>query len=317
MYPNTIEKMRYALLIGANYYSDPSVQLNGCIDDINNMKALLVNHFGYDPANITMLHDDVNDPNVLPTKANMLLQLNNLMTASNSAEEIWIHYSGHGSQISKVIGTQAVGVDNCIVPIDYQTQGFIIDDDLFRIFSKAKCPTIILMDSCHSGTVCELPYTVEYLYGNVFKQTRTNRINMDNKNIYMLSGCKDWQTSADIQDTTDNEFEGAFTDSVIKSLQASNYNIDIKTLLKNVCNWLSSKQYTQQPIMSSSNPSPTWQFSIYVPPVITNPAQTIKLNFTSTVPSLQVKNSMKYSVVGVSIPTTAETNALLKRFHLF
>lgn len=323
---------KYALLMGANYYSIPSVQLNGCIDDINNMRTLLINNFGYSPNNIFMLHDDTNDKSLLPTRENMINKLNNIVQLSNNASEIWIHYSGHGSQISKIIGNNVVGVDNVIVPIDYEANGFIIDDELFRIFSKSKCPTIILMDSCHSGTVCDLPYTTEYLYGNVFKQTRTNRVNIDNKNVFMMSGCKDWQTSEDIQDS--GQFEGAFTDAFITSMTTNKFNVNIKKLYQDVCLWMTTKQYTQKPLLSSSSPSLAYQFSNNNNTMEgKTSSQAIKTQFATVLPSFQVPTTLnlntKMSIQSSStrpatqlltvLPSSAQvqSNTIKKRFHLW
>lgn len=95
--------MKYALLIGANYSRDPLINLKGCIDDITNMKDMLIGHYGYDISNIVMLRDDVDTEDMLPTKTNMINRMNEIVSKSKYAEEIWIHYSGHGSLLSQFV----------------------------------------------------------------------------------------------------------------------------------------------------------------------------------------------------------------------
>lgn len=47
------------------------------------------------------------------------------------------------------------------MPIDYDTAGVILDDDLYDIFVKGLKPgvhVVALFDCCHSGTLLDLPY---------------------------------------------------------------------------------------------------------------------------------------------------------------
>ena len=178
---------KYALLVGCNYLNVKGCTLNGCIDDIVNMSAAL-QRMGYLQENIVMLRDDKKEPKLLPTRANILQQLQSLVEKSANAEEIWFHYSGHGSQVVDRNRDEASGMDSCICPLDFMDKGFIIDDDLFKIFSGSKCPTMILSDSCHSGTVCDLPYSIEYVRGNTYRYTRNNTATIANPKVVMISG---------------------------------------------------------------------------------------------------------------------------------
>ena len=170
--------MKKALLIGINYYSLPDIKLNGCIYDIINMRNMLIDAYDYSNNNIIMLRDDVSNSSAQPTKANIMNALNSLIAQSSSLEEIWIHYSGHGSQLPDFNKDEAIGYDSILVPIDYTTKGFIVDDDLLSIIKNSKCRTIILSDSCHSGTVFDLPYSYEFQSGNTFSRTLNNKINI-------------------------------------------------------------------------------------------------------------------------------------------
>ena len=60
--------MKKALLIGINYVGTEN-ELNGCINDVKNMKTMLIDKLGYKSQNITMLTDETTKK---PTKSNIL-----------------------------------------------------------------------------------------------------------------------------------------------------------------------------------------------------------------------------------------------------
>lgn len=62
---------RKALLIGINYFGQRG-QLRGCINDVRNMTAYLVEHFGYKREDMVILTDDQQNPMSQPTKHNIL-----------------------------------------------------------------------------------------------------------------------------------------------------------------------------------------------------------------------------------------------------
>jgi len=243
-----------ALLIGCNYTTIPSIALRGCINDIVNVKYILVDAYNYYLENIVMLRDDI--ATSLPTRANIIKELTSIVANSLSCSEIWIHYSGHGTQISQKIGGLAV-LNDCIVPLDYATKGFIMKDDIFAIIKNTKCPTYIMFDSCHSGTISDLEYSILYQTPTTFTRIQNNQVLLANPNIVSISACKDSQTSAEIYDKMDAESEGAFTDCLANCLRASHHNISVLNLYQNVCISLAQRGFTQVPVLSSSIPIPT------------------------------------------------------------
>ena len=186
--------VKRALLIGSNYTATPQATLYGCINDIVNVRNVLVDAYGYLPANIVMLRDD--DKNRLPTKINIMNNLTQIIKSSSPSDEIWIHYSGHGTQLRDANGDEAEGLDEAIVPCDFYTAGMISDDEIFNVISKATCRLLIFFDSCHSGTAVDLQYVANYNNGIIAKSVN-GRKNIANPNIVMISGCRDAQTSAD------------------------------------------------------------------------------------------------------------------------
>ena len=262
-----------ALLIGCNYAQVTGCTLQGCINDVVNMKTMLTTRMGYDASNVVVLRDDdASSPASTPTRANILKALNALVSASSGCSEIWIHYSGHGSKVRDTNRDERSGYDSVICPTDFQQSGFITDDVLLTYVAKVKCPCVILMDSCFSGTVCDLPWSHEYISGATFRRTKNNTAAISNSNIFMMSGSKDTQTSADIYESTGNgangasEFEGAFTDAFLKCLAANGYKASIGRMMQSVCLWLSSRGYSQTPIFSSSSPTPAYTLGQVIKP---------------------------------------------------
>lgn len=247
-----------ALLIGCNYASIPSATLQGCINDVVNVRNTLIDAYGYNDANIVMLRDD--DKSRLPTKAIILSSMISLISASTAEDTLWIHYSGHGTQIRNTTGDETDGLDECIVPLDFAKAGVIDDNTLFKIIGAAKCQLILCFDSCHSGTVCDLQYSTNYVNGSLVKSSNNSK-QISNPNIIMLSGCRDAQTSADAYSAFSRQGVGAFTLTLLETLRGSGHNIDIIQLYQLTCLNLQRSGFPQIPILSSSSPLPNYKFA--------------------------------------------------------
>jgi hypothetical protein len=251
--------MKKALLVGINYKSIQGASLNGCINDIVNMSEVLIDTYDYDTKNITQLRDDVNDPTFMPTRANILTCLSSLVAQSAYLSELWFHYSGHGSQIRDMNGDETDGLDEVLVPVDFQKSGFIVDDEIFSIVKNSKCKTILIFDSCHSGSVCDLQWNYQYTNGSILKTMTTNKM-ITNPNIFCFSGCKDPETSADAYSAEKKMGVGAFTDTFIRCLRANHMNVDILKLYSDISVAIKQSGFTQTPSFSCSSPSPMYKF---------------------------------------------------------
>ena len=247
-----------ALLIGSNYTATPAVQLNGCINDIVNVRNTLIDAYGYQDSNILVLRDD--DNRRLPTKANIMRLLSQLVAISNQSDMLWVHYSGHGTQIRDRNGDEADGMDECIVPCNYNVAGVITDDEIYAVLNNAKCQMMICFDSCNSGTGCDLQYLTNYNNGSLVKSVNSAR-SVANPNLIMMSGCRDPQTSADAYDTISKRGVGAFTQTLLETLRANDHNMDILPLYSKVCANLKSYGFTQIPVLSSSAFVPVFKFA--------------------------------------------------------
>jgi hypothetical protein len=121
---------------------------------------------------------------------------------------------------------------------------------------------IICLDSCNSGTGCDLQYSINYNNGILSKIVNNNNIRaISNPNIIMLSGCRDPQTSADAYDNVSKRGVGAFTQTLLETLRANDHNIALLPLYSKLCANLKMYGFTQIPVLSSSVSSPSFQFT--------------------------------------------------------
>lgn len=236
---------KYAVLVAINYTGYEG-ELNGCINDANHLKTFLMERCGYLPENILMLADD--NINEKPTKQNILNSFDTLVSKATNEQynELWFSYSGHGSYITDLNGDENDKCDEVLCPLDYSTAG-MIDDDCIYTNLVVKLPSsatlFMLSDSCHSGTVFDLPY----LY-------TTSLINNNNKNTHVanimsISGCRDDQTSADAYIA--GRYEGAMTWSFLNTLSNTGYNVKLRDLVEKMRTLLLNN-YTQIPQLALS-----------------------------------------------------------------
>jgi hypothetical protein len=240
--------MKYALLIGINYSSHSTGQLNGCINDVINIRQMLIRNFGYRNRDIKMLTDDTYHK---PTTQNILHEISILIQKSKQCSDIFFHYSGHGSYIIDQNNDESDKRDECLIPLDYEKNGSITDDMIYNLFIKnlsPNCHATILIDACHSGSCFDLSCMYNQDINNWEK---INDNNIENKNIIMISGCKDEETSSDAY--LQGAYNGALTNGITNTLTKYNYKISWKQLIDELNEFLKSNKFLQKPQLSSSN----------------------------------------------------------------
>lgn len=149
-----------ALLVGINYIGT-SNELRGCINDVKNMSAFLNRTYGYSYDDMVILTDDQNLRARLPTRENIFRAMQWLVKDARPNDSLVFHYSGHGGQTEDLDGDEDNGYDEVIYPLDFKTNGHIVDDDMHNIMVRSLpqgCRLTALFDSCHSGTALDLPY---------------------------------------------------------------------------------------------------------------------------------------------------------------
>ena len=134
---------RKALCMGIDAYPAPNT-LTGCVNDARDWADLLKSlGFG-----VTALL------NQQATREAMLDGIRQLISGAQPGDVIVIQYAGHGTQVRDADGGKADGMDEAIVPIDYATGRFLIDDDIRQVMAAIPDGVSVtcFMDCCHSGT---------------------------------------------------------------------------------------------------------------------------------------------------------------------
>ncbi|CAM0883228.1 unnamed protein product [Alopecurus aequalis] len=159
---------KLALLVGINY-PGTKAELKGCINDVDRMHRCLVDRFGFDEDDISVLVDrDSSGPQ--PTGANIRHALARLVGDARPGDFLFFHYSGHGTRLPAETGdNDDTGYDECIVPSD---MNLITDQDFRDLVQKVPhgCIFTIVSDSCHSGGLLD---KAKEQIGNSTKQNQT------------------------------------------------------------------------------------------------------------------------------------------------
>ncbi|XP_068641153.1 metacaspase-1-like [Aristolochia californica] len=149
-----------AVLCGVSYKFTRN-ELKDSADGVNCMRVLLRNKFGFPDDCILVLSEDEKNPDRTPTKQNIRNAMRWLVLGCLPGDSLVFHFLGHGSQQIDCSGDEADGYDEALCPMDYETQGNIIDDEINETIVRplprgAKLHAII--DASHSGTALDLPF---------------------------------------------------------------------------------------------------------------------------------------------------------------
>jgi len=228
-----------ALLIGINY-TGTSNQLQGCINDTNSIKDLIVKK-GF--SNVNILTDLTTKK---ATKLNILEEFKNLLQNSQKGDFLLFFYSGHGSYTIDKNGDEKDRRDEMIIPCDLKG---IVDDELKNVINTYLKPDVTLFamfDSCFSGSVLDLKY--QYMDSLNYEKYTENKNDLESQgNVFMISGSTDRQTSADAQ--FNNTPNGAMTWSLLEALKQKP-NCSWRELVMTMRDLLKKSNFTQIPQIS-------------------------------------------------------------------
>lgn len=275
-----------AVLVGINYITNPQNSLRGCWNDVYNMREFLLKK-GFAINDINILTDEPKNKGLpqYPTKSNIINAINIAIAKCENGDELYFHYSGHGGQYTDFNNDEPDGLDECIYDCNLK---LLIDDD-FKIFLIDSLPIGVklraIFDSCHSGSCLDLPYMYNPITGTNVPQSKkstlkkigkafgsiktifsSNKTDDDEKaiikDIIMISGCKDNQTSADA--FIDNKSQGALTSNILKlTLKESVYRIKWKDFILMLDQQIKINGYNQIPMLSYYDANaPSYKFDL-------------------------------------------------------
>ncbi|OQX19019.1 MAG: hypothetical protein BWK76_05885 [Desulfobulbaceae bacterium A2] len=251
-----------ALLVGINKYLLPDADLAGCVNDVTNVRDVLLKYFAFTAKSVRVVTDG------RATRSRILDSLEWLVRNASAGDRLLFHFSGHGSQVADVDGDEVKDhQDEILCPHDMDWDGcYISDDDMAGILDKV--PTgvnlEVLLDSCHSGTgtremhglsllpeemrirqrFLAPPVDVACRMDEDMETVRLLRVNNPMKHV-LFTGCRDNQTSADAW--IGGTYNGAFTYYFCKHIRDANGDISRGELIKRVRASLKFNGYSQVP----------------------------------------------------------------------
>lgn len=258
-----------ALLCGINRYHMPGADLRGCVNDVVNMTDVLVELYGFEVGDISVVTD------LDATKANIEAGLEHLVSRATAGDVLYFHFSGHGSNVPDQDGDEADNRDEIYCPSDLDWRNPMRDDWIRELLDTVAdgVNVTFVTDCCHSGSITRaiappdvvqmnryLPcprdiFAVESnreLAGEVRSLRRTRgraAATVDVKDVdiseILITGCRADQTSADAY--LDGEYQGALTHSLVATIRAAAGQLTYRELHSGAVKRLSDTGFDQVP----------------------------------------------------------------------
>ncbi|KAE9599337.1 putative Caspase-like domain-containing protein [Lupinus albus] len=195
-----------AVLCGVTY-GKRKFRLKGTVNDVIDMKELLVKNFKFPMDCIRLLTEEENNPDLIPTRRNIMESLKWLVKDCKSGDSLVFYFSGHGLQQPEFHKHDEIdGFDETICPVDFMKEGVITDNELNSTIVSPLVKGVTLhaiIDACHSGTTLDLVYVWKQKNGiwnwEDDKPGGENPINKHTSGglAICLSACEDSQMAAD------------------------------------------------------------------------------------------------------------------------
>ncbi|XP_058006626.1 metacaspase-1-like [Hevea brasiliensis] len=152
-----------ALLVGVTY-KNSKYKLKRTVNDVKNMRNLLINSFGFNPQNIIVLTEDEKEPGLTPTKKNIKIYLKWLVHDCQAGDSLVFYFSGLGLRRPDLNLEEWDGFEETICPVDFIKEGLILANDINNtiVWPLPKGVTLhAIADACHSGTILDLVYVYD------------------------------------------------------------------------------------------------------------------------------------------------------------
>ena len=236
----------FALVVGINHYRSSVVSdLGGCANDARAIYGFLTQRLGVPTENIRLLTSTGAEPDEkLPSRQNIVDGWRWLIEQVNSGDQIFFHYSGHGSQAISVDPSEPDGYDETLVPCDSRTTDEngkpiydILDKELAALIAAAEergALVTVVLDCCHagSGTRALVPVrrtaadrrgrpadtVLPEINGTkpVASRHWSGKLGSDH---VLLAGCRDEEMSHEYRSPTNGAWYGAMSFFLLQKLQ--------------------------------------------------------------------------------------------------
>lgn len=265
--------MDKALLIGINKY--PGCPLFGCCNDVDSVRQLLIDFFGFKPENIIVLKDGD------ATTSHIMMQIGAwVVQGTQAGDRVLLHYSGHGVQVPTGDPGEPDGLSEAICPVDFDwsAEHMITDKQFVATFSRM-APGVMfnwISDSCHSGDLDRemippkgmmasiwglvtraksAPRRIPRLYpgsphGGMVKVAQSRGMTPRGMvggilDVGFVSGCMSTQTSADTR--ADGMACGALTHYLVKAIRSMPKDTPLCKIVASASQAMAAAGYAQRP----------------------------------------------------------------------
>lgn len=233
-----------ALCVGINEFQNlpQSSWLNGCVNDAEEFRDLLLRNYGYAESDVQLL------ANAEATREEVFGRLEEAMAKIRTGElgQFVFTFSSHGTQVPDTNDDEDDQADEAFVTYDMAQRGdqwdpgtLIVDDELHAMFDELPATALVdvVLDTCHSGsglrafdllpgrrprfvpppTPAGLDAAAEATRRGIhdfFRGTRAER------RPVLFAACRPDQTAADAH--INGQYNGAFTRYLIDGLRTGN-----------------------------------------------------------------------------------------------
>jgi len=262
-------QMTFVLQVGIDAYQYVNT-LDGCVQDVQDMKQVLIQKFNLAPQNIlTLTNRQATHKGIIDAFRTHLIA--NAKRHPNAV--VIFQYSGHGSQVDDTNGDESDGLDETIVSVDSrdpQNKNFDITDDelgdLFAELSQYTSNITFILDSCHSGSASRGTNKVRRVAKDTRPQpsqpslsaTRSGTRTRDaettdilpwNERYVTISGSSSDELSNEMSTSsgTHRKVNGALSFYLIRALQQAKPDTTYRELMADVSNAVSLQYPSQHP----------------------------------------------------------------------
>ena len=236
----------FALVVGINHYRSTVISdLGGCANDARAIYGFLTQRLGVPTENIRLLTSTGAEPDEkLPSRQNIIDGWRWLIEQARVGDQLFFHYSGHGSQAISADPNEPDGYDETLVPSDSRTTDEggkpvydILDKELAALIAAAEARgawVTVVLDCCHAGSGTRALVPVRRTAadrrarpaGTVLPEAAgartvasrhwSGKLGSDH---VLLAGCRDEEMSHEYRSQTNGAWYGAMTYHLLQKLQ--------------------------------------------------------------------------------------------------
>jgi hypothetical protein len=235
-----------ALLIGINQYlpqaKNVTIQnrnwsnLDGSVNDIMSVRALLTARFGFQSQHIRIL------TNQDATREAIMGALASIYAESQPGDIVFFYYAGHGSQVyNSKSALEKDLFDESLVPADaWKGTRDIRDKELNLVFAgmlEKGIRLTVIFDSCHSGSITRSQFMPRDFKARVVGRQQDDvadpyvPVDLVAKGALVISAAQDYELAKEFIDQ-DKQAYGAFSYALVKALQAASVHEPASVLFK-------------------------------------------------------------------------------------